>query len=190
MKRRTNIDWSKHEVIEIKEEHSLIHKIKMPGTSTNSVIFINSCGILAVTGDFGNWIFCREFHPAAAGGVSDSYWMEKMRIASCQEPGKYNSELTEKMLKEETKEVEEEWDNGERKDEYLAHLKDGLELLDDELDYMYHVYRDRPGFMDFEGVIFEKTTGYWIDAIFDAFEEICLRMKIKEQELNGSVATK
>ena len=49
---------------------------------------------MAVTGDIGNWIFCREFHPKAGKNnyASRSYMDEKLRISSEQKSEKYDSE--------------------------------------------------------------------------------------------------
>lgn len=189
MKRFTDIDWSKHEIIETKSEGYLKHSIKMPNSYTNSVILINTSGIMAVTGDFGNWIFCREFHPSADGEVSSGYWIGKLGISSCQEPKKYCAESTEDALKERLAELNEEWEPGKRRDEYKEYLEECLVRVNDELDYTYYAYREMPNFLDYESVVFQKKIDYWLKAVFDAFTEICERMKPKEQELERSVAT-
>ena len=40
--------------------------------------------LCVVTGDVGNWMFCREFHPSSKGHVSDYYWVEKLQMSSSQ----------------------------------------------------------------------------------------------------------
>ena len=90
-KRVSSLDFSKHVVTVEKQEGLLIHTLAIPGTITQSVKFINTQGIMAVTGDYGNWIFCREFHPSPTGSVSDSYWCEKLRISSRQDPYEFDS---------------------------------------------------------------------------------------------------
>src|SRR3989344_2189435 len=83
---RTGVDFTKHELIVTEQEGLLVHRLKHPEyTYMNSVTFINTNGIMAVTGDYGNWIFCREFHPNDKEGVSGGYWLEKLKIASSQE---------------------------------------------------------------------------------------------------------
>jgi hypothetical protein len=96
--KRTGINFSEHEVIITEQEGLLVHYFKKPNTIMNSIKFINTNGILAVTGDFGNWIFCREFHPSADGYVSEGYWNEKLSINSEQTCSKFDSEETEKEL--------------------------------------------------------------------------------------------
>lgn len=199
LKKRTDIDFSKHELI-IKESEDLkIHILKIPGTVMNMIKFINVDGVMAVTGDFGNWIFCREFHPTANGYVSDGYWLEKLRISSSQQPSKYDSERTAEAIRERAKELNIEWaelkkeyENKEdhteaewnrylkeetRYEETLEYLEECLSNVDDELDYTYHAYRNMPSYYDYEYVIFEKTVDVWLTIIFDGFDEICSRLK-------------
>ena len=83
-KKNTDIDWGKHEMT-IRQEGSItIHHLKFPDSSIYNVKFINGEGVLTVTGDFGNWVFCSPFVPSETGYVSEAYWLEKLRIASCQ----------------------------------------------------------------------------------------------------------
>jgi hypothetical protein len=65
MNRRTKIDFSEHELKITQLEGVLIHEFKRPDTRNCMLVFINTCGVMTVTGDFGNWVFCREFHPSA-----------------------------------------------------------------------------------------------------------------------------
>lgn len=189
MNRRTNVDWSKHEVIEIKNDNVLIHHIKLPNSYVNSVRFINTCGIMAVNGDFGNWIFCREFHPSAEGYVSSGYWDEKLEINSQQDAKKFDPDATLEQIKEFKESFEESYGREMNEDE-----KEWVENLiysaHDESGYIYTAYRENPGTIDFESVPFAKVRHFWLNAVYDAFDEICNRMKIKEQEAQGSVATK
>ena len=38
---RTDLDFSKHEMIVTKTDNLLIHHLKVPGTYSNSIVFIN-----------------------------------------------------------------------------------------------------------------------------------------------------
>jgi hypothetical protein len=170
-KSRRNVDWSKHIVETIKEDHSLMHCIRIPNSSTNLVRFVNAYGVLSVSGDFGNWIFCREFHPSAQGYVSDGYWMEKLRSASCQEPVKYDSEATAELLRTEM----ETDDITEKEKEYL---EDALYHSDDEIEYMYYAFRNNTGrYEDYEEIPLAKEVNVWLEIVFDAFNEICRRIQ-------------
>lgn len=178
MKNRTGIDWSKHEVIVTDQEYLKIWHIKKPDTVVNNVKFINTNGILAVTGDFGNWIFCREFWPSVDGGVSDGYWGEKLKIASEQTYSAYDTEETAKEIEEMLNGGLEEYGyEGEELEQMKEYLTECLAVSDDELEYTYQAYRNMPSFMDYEQVIFRKSPHRWLLAVFDAFDEICRRMK-------------
>ena len=96
---RTKIDFSKHKYsVSRPDDNVAIYQLKIPGTRMHQFTFINACGILAVTGDYGNWIFCREFHPASKGFVSDYYWLEKLEAGSCQDGKEFDSARTIKEL--------------------------------------------------------------------------------------------
>jgi hypothetical protein len=97
-KRRTTLDFSEHVFTKTQNDLVSIYKLKIPNTGTHQVKFICSEGITAVTGDFGNWIFCREFHPNKENYCSEGYFNEKLSIASEQTYSKYDSDETEKII--------------------------------------------------------------------------------------------
>ena len=170
--KRTQTDFSKHELTVKSQEGLLIHHLKIPDTIARNIKFINTNDILAVTGDYGNWIFCREFHPSAEGYVSDQYWIEKLRICSCQEPMEYDAEATAEAIQEQLDDPDADLDEEEK-----LYYSDCLSVVDDELEYTYTAYREMPGNMIAEDVIFYKKNRDWIDVVFDGFEEICRRLK-------------
>ena len=171
--KRTQIDFSKHELQVVASDQCLIHKLKKPDTYTDCIIFINACGIMSVTGDYSNWIFCREFHPSKEGaGCDDSYWKQKLKIASCQEPAKYDGDRTHQEIKEMLADEDQEWSEEDK--EFLNGL---LSYTDDEIEYTYEAYRNQPSHFDMEYIPFVKTVDYHFLAILDGFEEICRRMK-------------
>ena len=96
--KRSNCNFDTHELIITKNECCSVYQLKKPKTILDSIKFINTNGILAVTGDYGNWIFCREFHPSEDGFVSDGYWLEKLEIASSQDGREFSSELSKKQI--------------------------------------------------------------------------------------------
>lgn len=55
------MDFSKHLVKITRYPGVLIHDFRIPDKYTTAITFINTRGIMAVTGDFGNWIFTRNF---------------------------------------------------------------------------------------------------------------------------------
>lgn len=98
-KKRTDVDFSKHVLNISKNDLVTIYDFAIPGTYSRSIKFINTCGIMTVTGDYGNWVFCREFHPDK-DGVSDGYWVEKLRILSCQDPYEFDTDTAREQIQE------------------------------------------------------------------------------------------
>lgn len=174
--KRTGINFSNHEVIVTKTDDIMIHYLKKPNTQYDCIKFINTNGILAVTGDYGNWIFCREFHPYANGCASIGYWHEKLSILSTQNAKEYSSDETSAALKEMINGGAEEYGyTGERLQQALDYFNECLLNVDDELDYTHFAYRNYPSFMDTEEIIFCKDYKYLFKAICDGFDELCRR---------------
>ena len=182
--KRSGLEFEKHEltVTHTDEPNILItvHRLKKPDTFTESMKFINTNGVLVVTGDWGNWIFCREFHPGPKNGVSDGYWCEKLQIASSQEPYEYDEDATRVGLNERLCDAEEPPD--EKTKEYL------LECLDrcgEEFYYLAWAHDNMPHGYDHEYVVNRRKIKPWLQVVFDGFDEICRRMKeqstIKEE---------
>lgn len=178
MKKRTNIDFSKHELKITELEGVLIHKFKKPDTTDCMLVFINTCGVMTVTGDFGNWVFCREFHPSAnnSSGVSGGYMDEKLEISSVQKSDKYDAEETLKRIKEFKETFDANYGREMNEDEldWVEQLENNV---DDEHEYIYVAYRETPKDIDYESVPFGKKRHFWLDAVYDGFDAICQVLK-------------
>jgi hypothetical protein len=187
--KRTKKDFSKHILTEthLKDEQTGYNldlwELKVPGTSWYKVTFINSCGVLTVTGDYGRWSFCREFHPSAEGGVSDGYWCEKLRMDSTQTSSKYDAEATKKELRKWIRtELKDYGLQGEDLKQTKEFFQELIDIADDELEYTYKAYRDCPIDIDYEYIPFVKEIHPQLKIVFDAFDEICRRMKKSVKE--------
>jgi hypothetical protein len=168
--KRTTIDFSKHVITTTKYEGISIYTIAIPGTLTNSVTFINTKGIMAVTGDFGNWIFCREFHPSKNNYVEDVYWLEKLRLASSQDPYEFDPDTAKNQIKELLENKEHKLSPNEQ--EWLQELSNAA----NEGEYVYIAKAvNRPRNFEAETIPHGKITKYWVLCIFDAYDEICKR---------------
>lgn len=185
--KRTDIDFSEHEHrIEIfKNENGKeirIDHFQVGNSRINYIQFINTDEIMSVTGDFGNWIFCRPFVPSSEGFVSDHYWYEKLSISSTQKYKSFDSDLTVEALEDEMNRMDEDFDVDyvERKEEYRAYLERCISESDYEWGYVAYAYQEHPSWMDSEDVIFCEKTNVRLEIIFDAFDEICNRLKDKE----------
>lgn len=184
MKKRTDYDFSKHthkiEIFKSKEGNEIrVDHFRKGNSNIGYVKFVNDSRGLSVFGDFGNWIFCRPFDPSKDGFVSDGYWNEKLKISSSQDHAKFDSEETAKELKELINGGLEDWGYKDyallKSKEWLTHL---LSLVDDELEYTYEAFRgDNPTNMDYENIPFCKKGSIQLQIIFDAFDEICSRLK-------------
>lgn len=171
---RTHVDFSKH-VLTVKESDvtsTIVYEFMIPGTRMNGLTFINSQGIMAVTGDWGNWIFCREFHPVAGSdNVSGGYWDEKLQISSEQKSHKFDSEETTARI-DTFKETFEESYGREMNEEELEWVEYLERNVDDEHEYVYGAYRQTPKDIDVENVPFGTKRHYWLNVVYDAFDYI------------------
>lgn len=179
-KKRTKKNFSEYKVEVIKHgDDVLIHRFAKPDTRCGSVTFINAEGILAVTGDYGNWIFCREFYPSKDGYVSDGYWLEKLRISSTQKPCDFDADLTRQEI--ESQMAEEDIDEEDK-----AYLENLLGYLDEgEERYLVYAHDNLPRNRDHEYVPISKRLNPWLEVIFDTFDEICRRMETEETPPKG-----
>lgn len=179
---RTNTDFSKHTLYETHYTnpvtgHNLdVWELKLPNTSWYRINFINSCGILTVDGDYGRFSFCREFHPHKDTGVSDCYWLEKLRIGNDLVWDRYDSEETAKEINELIETGLEEYGyEGEKLEKVKQQLTDLLDYVDDEIDYKYHAFRGYID-LDYDMIPFRKEENHRLNIIFDAFDYICEKM--------------
>ena len=200
--KRTDIDFSEHALI-IKETDGIVmHHLKKPGTIMNNVKFVNVEGLLLITGDFGNWTTCREFHPTPDGYVSDYYWCEKLTIHSEQTVTEYDPEDTRKVIEAGINGGLEEYGHeGSALTEAIEYYKSLLNYTD-ESDEIYRGYAflNHPSFMDAEDVPYETRILPRLQIIFDAFDHICGLLKKgnlydgmvfpKEPKFDSSIDTK
>lgn len=183
MNKRTDIDFSKHQVIVTQAkgqygEELLVHHLILPSRSSHHAIkYINTCGIMAVSGDFGNWIFCREFHPSPSGRVDGSYWDEKAHILSSQETHEWDSEETAKNWSELLVNEDHKWTDEEK--DYIQRCI--AECGCSEMEYNGAAI-DYPRSWDpeYTSACTARKRKFWLNAVYDGFDEICNRMKAME----------
>ena len=187
MERRTNWDFSKHtHIVEIfkSEEGSEIRvdHFRKGDSNQGYVKFVNDDRGLSVFGDFGNWIFCRPFHPAPDNFVSDGYWNEKLKMHSSQDHARYNEEETTKEIHELINSGLKEYGyEGEELELLKEWLRDLLPYVSSEIEYAYHAYYcGNPVNMDYEMIPFCKEGSNQLKIVFDAFDEICSRLKTEQ----------
>lgn len=187
---RTNIDFSKHELIIKQDSLCKIHWLKRPNLMRYNVKFIHIENLLVVTGDFGRWTFERDFNPEGfeKSGVSDSYWCEKIRLGSVQKTGVFDSEVAEQSIQEkidnllENSEADDDnnicFENNNEQEEY-EFWNELLYYCSDEIEFINYFRGNRPDSLDFENLPAYNKQNEDLDAIFDAFEEIMKRYNNK-----------
>ena len=164
---RIEVDFSKHTHSVDKCNKVRIDNLQVGSDRMGHIQFINTENVMTVTGDYGNWVFCRPFIPVPGGKVEDVYWLEKLRMGSTQVLGDYDPVETAKELQEL---LDDESDEDVR--EILNTL---LNNSEDEVSYTYVAYRnDDTSLLD---VPFCKKINPWLLIIFEAFDEICRRLK-------------
>ena len=151
-----------------------IFKFEKINTVTEGMTFINAEGIMSVTGDWGNWVFCRMFFPSASGHVSDSYWCEKLMNASKQDSHTHDNDIAIKEIDELLNDPDNEWSEEEK--EFWEELKG---TAGSEYEWIA-VAMNRPRSIDAEQIPKGKILDCWLAVIFDGFDEICRRMEAGE----------
>jgi hypothetical protein len=185
--KRTEANFSEHELTIKQNEDILIHHLKHPKyNQMYSIKFINTNGVMVVTGDYGNWVFCREFHPSDDGFVSDYYWCEKLSLSSEQTPFEFNPEETERIIKEGLNGGLEEYGYVDEKlEEMIEYYNELLDYTHNEFEYTSFAYNNnKPRFIDAEQVPMEETIKPRLKVVFDAFDEICGRLRMEKESIN------
>lgn len=188
---RTGIDFSKHNYTVEKYTNAANKEIRVDRLQIDNdqclmIQFMNTDENLIVTGDFGDWIFCRPFIPSAQGMVSDSYWLEKLQIANSNMEIKpnYNWEEIKQCIEEKIAEIKDDLETEIEEDsknelkEYLEELHELYNKADygDFLEYLHYAYRETRH-LDSEWVTNYKNIPGQLLLVFDAFDEICRRIK-------------
>lgn len=168
----TGVDFSKHELKVTELDGATIYDFNKPNTRINGLTFINARGVCTVTGDFGNWVFCREFHPSPGEGVSRGYWDEKLRIASEQKSHEFDSDETNRLLGEFKNDFE-DYIGRPMNDEEQDWYDDLCRAVFDKTDYIHVAYRENPSTIDYEYVPFGEKRHVWLEIVYDAFNAMC-----------------
>ena len=167
--KRTNIDFSKYELKIINNTNIKIHWLKLKDSNIYNVKFINADGVMVVTGDVGNWIFCREFWPCKDSTVSESYWVEKLEMYSSQKATVWNVEQAKSDL--------EELKNGrEWSETTIEWFDEAIDACEDNDCFFVAVAGKHLSEIDGElltdiGMVIDPR----LEVVFDAFEEVCSR---------------
>ncbi len=100
-------------------------------------------------------------------------------ISSIQDPYEFDPEETGNRIREMLYRggLEDYGYTGEKLERMKIYLEECLNCVkDSEWEYTYFAYYDKPDFLDAESVILCKSLNPSLQAVFDAFDEICSRM--------------
>lgn len=190
--KRTQQDWSQHkwrrEVFTNPEGKEItIDHLQKGNSNAHYILFINDTRGLTVRGDYGNWVFCRNFIPSAdTESISGGYWMEKLTIGSTQKFEFLDFECIEQDFKDRFEGWMFENDyNTSQLEEIEEWKNEMLEALEgkDRIDYLYKAYRT-PNPIGWSCEDFphdHKKIPVRLNILFDGFEEICRQMKVKKK---------
>lgn len=184
MSKRTRIDFSKHEhrreIFKSEDGNEIIvDHLQIGRNHCGYFKFTNSNNHLSVTGDYGNWIFCRPFIPHPEDTAEVYYWTEKLEIHSIQKPMSFDSDKTtieiNELIETGLEDYGYEGDDLEEAKEWFTEL---LEYVDEEREYINQAYYSgtMPSFLESELIPHSEVVNPRLNYIFDAFEEICDRL--------------
>lgn len=178
------IDFSEHshrvEIFKNGDKEIRIDHLQKNDSRMEYIQFINTDEIMSVTGDYGNWIFCRPFIPSAEGKVSVGYWIEKLETYNELKLDKLDLDSIEVEIQELIDTGLEDYGyEGDKLEEAKEWFQELLEETSDELDYLHKAYRDyrKPNFIDYDMIPRTNEIPKRLLIIFEAFDEICNRLK-------------
>ncbi|MBU0630970.1 MAG: hypothetical protein KKC80_08710 [Candidatus Margulisbacteria bacterium] len=184
-KSRTGFNFEEHELEINNLGECIIYKFAKPDLFCHSVTFINIAGHLVVTGDWGHYVFKREFRPDAEGYVSDDYWCSKLNHYNEKHWGEYSSEETYQLLQEliaDYKTDNDIKDEDEDDDEYIFAAKDLQRYTYSEYAYLNQLENEDLEPLYHEDIMPCYSIKKKLLYIFDAFEAICERLYILEKK--------
>ena len=181
--KRTGIDFKNHELLTAKQDGLLIHELKKPDTLQGRIRFTNVEDALIVLGDYGHWMFCRQFHPSPDGHVDDYYWIEKLETYSTQKGREYDNDATAKELEKGINGGLEEYGYaGDELDSMIYYYEQCIMHSETEWEYVAFAHGDdKPYFVDHSDVPFVQRIKQWLLVVFDGFDEVCRRLKDNEE---------
>jgi hypothetical protein len=184
MKKRTRINFDKHihtvDIFKNNEWQEIqVDRFARPNSHTHSMTFTNINWVMIVTWDWWRWSFCRNFYPQKWGTVSDWYWFEKLINSSTQSVSHFSTEKVEKEINFLINEWLEEYYEWEDLQKAKERYKELLRYTENETEYIYeaHYGYNRPDFIEHEEIPNWHEIDFWLEVIFDWFEEICKRLK-------------
>lgn len=169
------MNWTNFELTVERHGDIVVYTFKQLDTINYQTVWIVGKGVTTVTGDLGNWVFCKEFHPCKNQVVSRGYLDEKLEIYSVQESKVFDTEATLKAIQQFKDDFEDNYGEMNEEDE------EWIEQLDnhvfDKIEYEEVAFRQKPGYIDYEDVPYGRIRQPRLELVYDAFEEMCKQVK-------------
>jgi hypothetical protein len=161
-------DWN-----EIREDRFWIEWSLM-----NWMVFINHNYWMNVVWDFWCWSFCRNFIPSETEKIYLSYFAEKAFIANNNQWIEvFDLDELEKQIEEKIKDFKEQWYEWDELEEIQIYYNNFL-TSENEIDYICKIRNtDMPESLDYEDILDWKVYSSRFIIIYQAFNEICKRLK-------------
>lgn len=184
-KKRIQYDvFDKHSLIISELKDSLykytVYDLSLGASSVSRVKFTVGGGHTLVTGDYGTYVFEREFHPHPKGSVSEDYWIGK--IPSNMNSMEYSSKVTMELISDLSKNISEYGYDEDKMGKIVSALLEATNYVENEHDYYHHILYDSDlySLLDAEDVPWGKDYNHRMDYIFDAFEKMCSILESRE----------
>ena len=128
---------------------------------------------------YRNWMFDRGFWPHNdVEYISDYYWCEKIVASSTQDPYVFDEAATRKELEEGIEHGLADYGyEDEQLEEMIEYYEECLCHMDCNEIYLAYAHENKPNFIDHEQVVYCKGVHPQLEVVFDAFEEVCRRLK-------------
>ena len=101
---------------------------------------------------------------------------------------KYDADETTNCIIEFKKTFEDNYGR-ERNEEESDWIKQLENNVDEQYVYTYLAYNETPSNIDYESIPFGTKRYFWLDAIYDGFDEICRRLKMEDVEILTPIQT-
>ncbi len=186
--KRTNWDFSQNILTITEYKNNTVYDFKRPDSIVGRVKITNIEGICLITGDFGRWSFCREFHPLNNATVSEEYWLEKLNQNSTQQPTEWNPNDNKQALYELINELKQEfhdeyqkYDHNHNKfkeelDDHIEFINDLIGYTEDEIEFISFAKEHHPNNFDTERIPEYRSIKHQLNIVFDAFEQMAKQL--------------
>lgn len=178
-KKLTDFDFSNHiHTVDIIKNTSdifiRVDSLRKENSESEYIRFINNSYGMSVFGDCGNWIFDRPFIPEKESYINVPYWLEKLHANSIQSFNEFDFSEIEKDINQKISEIENNKEDYCKPDELIRAYIQLLDNCFDDIAYLNAIYNST---LNNEDIPIYKLIPKQLLIVFDAFNEICIRLE-------------